>query len=220
VITHDRLALPGRARRVLKKACGASEEAAETTVSHLGGPRVVHQAVGNLHDHRITYGKGTMVDSPLTPMDQVIALDCQRVTLLLPHRYPLLLVDRVIALVREQYIHGVKNIAITESFFQGHLPNRPVMPGVLVMEALARACGILALESGCVTPQAGSVVHIVGIDKGRFRKPVMACDQLILKAILLRTLRGIWKFETRAEVDGDEVASAQLMISPEPRIER
>src|SRR5216683_2421903 len=112
-----------------------------------------------------------MVNSPLAPSDEVMTLDCQRVMVLLPHRYPFLLVDRVIALVRGQSIHAVKNVSITEPFFQGHLPNRPVMPG----------------------------------------------DQMILKANLLRSLKGIWRFETRAEVDGCEVASAQMMISPEPR---
>ena len=79
----------------------------------------------------------------LAPTGEAMILDCQRVMQVLPHRYPFLLVDRVIALVRGQYVHGVKNVSITESFFQGHLPNRPVMPGVLIMEALAQVCGIL-----------------------------------------------------------------------------
>jgi 3-hydroxyacyl-[acyl-carrier-protein] dehydratase len=161
-----------------------------------------------------------MMNNPLAPSDEVMTLDCQQVMLVLPHRYPFLLVDRVIALVRGRYIHGVKNVAITESFFQGHLPNRPVMPGVLIMEALAQTCGILTLESDRAMPQPDSRFYFVGIDKGRFRKPVMPGDQIILKATLLRSSKGIWRFETRAEVDGDEVASAQMMISPEPRIGR
>lgn len=135
----------------------------------------------------------------------------------LPHRYPFLLVDRVIALVRGKYIHGVKNVSIAEPFFQGHLPDRPVMPGVLIMEALAQACGILTLESEGVIPQHDAVFYFLGIDKGRFRKPVIPGDQMILKANLLRSLKGIWRFETRAEVNSSEVASAQMMISPEPR---
>lgn len=158
--------------------------------------------------------------SLLIPSDEVMTLDCQQVMAVLPHRYPFLLVDRVIALVRGKYIHGLKNVSITEPFFQGHLPNRPVMPGVLIMEALAQACGILALDSEGVNSQHDSVFYFVGIDKGRFRKPVMPGDQMILKAKLLRSLKGIWRFETRAEVDGHEVASAQMMISPEPRIGR
>ncbi len=154
------------------------------------------------------------------PSDEVMTLDCQRVMRVLPHRYPFLLVDRVIALVRGQYIHGAKNVSITEPFFQGHLPNRPVMPGVLIMEALAQACGILTLESQGVALKPDSVFYFVGIDKGRFRKPVMPGDQMILRANILRSLKGIWRFETRAEVDGCEVASAQMMISPESRIGR
>lgn len=155
-----------------------------------------------------------------TPTDEVTTLDCERVMHILPHRYPFLLVDRVIAFVPGQYIHGVKNVSITEHFFQGHLPTRPVMPGVLIMEALAQTCGILTLESQGVTLNADSVFYFVGIDKGRFRKPVMPGDQMILKAELMRSLRGIWRFETQAEVDGHEVASAQMMISPESRKER
>ncbi len=149
------------------------------------------------------------------PSGEVVSLDSRRVMLLLPHRYPFLLVDRVVALVRGEYIHGVKNVSITESFFQGHFPNRPLMPGVLIMEALAQACGILALESEYVILEPGSRFYFVGIDKGRFRKPVMAGDQMNLKANLAGSLKGIWKFETRAEVDNCEVASAQIMIAPE-----
>lgn len=160
------------------------------------------------------------MSNPLAPTNEVMTLDCQRVMQVLPHRYPFLLVDRVIALVRGQYIHGVKNVSITESFFSGHLPNRPVMPGVLIMEALAQACGILTLESQGVMLKPDSVFYFVGIDKGRFRKPVLPGDQIILKANLLKSLKGIWRFETRAEVDGCEVASAQMMISPESRIGR
>lgn len=152
--------------------------------------------------------------------DEVMTLDCERVMAVLPHRHPFLLVDRVIALVRGHYIHGVKHVSINEPFFQGHLPNRPVMPGVLIMEALAQACAILALESERVVPPHDAMFDLVGIDNGRFRKPVMPGDQMILKANLLRSLKGIWHFETRADVDGCEVASAQIMISPDPRRRR
>lgn len=158
--------------------------------------------------------------SQSAPTDEVVTLNSQRVMLMLPHRYPFLLVDRVIALVRGKYIHAVKNITITEPFFQGHFPTRPVMPGVLIMEALAQACGILTLESERVIPLPDSRFYFVGIDKGRFRKPVLPGDQIILKAQLKGSLKGIWKFETRAEVEGCEVASAQMMIAPEPRMER
>jgi len=160
------------------------------------------------------------MNSEGAPSSEVVSLDSLRVMFLLPHRYPFLMVDRVIALVRGKYIHGLKNVAITEPFFPGHFPNRPVMPGVLIMEALAQVCGILILESERVILEPGSRFHFVGIDKGRFRKPVLAGDQIILKAKTLRSLKGIWKFETRAEVDGDEVASAHIMIAPETRPER
>jgi 3-hydroxyacyl-[acyl-carrier-protein] dehydratase len=155
-----------------------------------------------------------------TPSDEVITLDSQRVMLLLPHRYPFLLVDRVDALVRGKYIHAVKNVTITEPFFQGHFPTRAVMPGVLIMEALAQACGILSLESERVIPHPDARFYFVGIDSARFRKPVVPGDQLILKANLVRSLKGIWKFDTQAEVGGREVASAGIMIAPERGTER
>jgi 3-hydroxyacyl-[acyl-carrier-protein] dehydratase len=146
-------------------------------------------------------------------LDEAVSLDSGQVLVLLPHRYPFLLVDRVIAVERGNNIQCVKNVAITEPYLQGHFPNRPLMPGVLIMEALAQTCGILTLLSEILKP--GSAFYFVGIDKGRFRKPVIAGDQIILKANVLRSFKGIWKFETRAEVDGDEVASAQMMIAPE-----
>jgi 3-hydroxyacyl-[acyl-carrier-protein] dehydratase len=155
-----------------------------------------------------------------TPSDEVVTLDTQRVMLLLPHRYPFLLVDRVDALVRGKYIHAVKNVTITEPFFQGHFPTRAVMPGVLIMEALAQACGILSLESERVIPHPDARFYFVGIDSARFRKPVVPGDQLILKANLVRSLKGIWKFDTQAEVGGREVASAEIMIAPERGTER
>ncbi len=145
--------------------------------------------------------------------DELTTLDCQRVMQVLPHRYPFLLIDRVIALVRGRHIQGVKNVSISEPCFQGHLPNQHVMPGVLIIEALAQACGILVLASQGVTLEPDSVFYFVGIDKGRFRKPVLPGDQMLLKASLLKPLRGIWRFDTRAEVDGVEAASAQMMIA-------
>jgi 3-hydroxyacyl-[acyl-carrier-protein] dehydratase len=161
-----------------------------------------------------------MMDNSLAPTEDLMRMDCQRVMQMLPHRHPFLLIDRVIALVCGQYIHGIKNVSISESFFQGHLPERPVMPGVLIVEALAQACGILALASQGLTLKPDSEFYFVGIDKGRFRKPVLPGDQMLLKASLLRPLRGIWRFETRAEVDGCEVASAQMMIAADSRTGR
>jgi 3-hydroxyacyl-[acyl-carrier-protein] dehydratase len=157
-----------------------------------------------------------LTNSERAPAGELFRLDSRRVMSLLPHRYPILLVDRVVALVRGEYIHGLKNVAITEPFFKGHFPNRPVMPGVLILEALAQTCGILTIESDRGIPDPRSRGYFVGIDKGRFRRPVIAGDQIILKATMLRTLKGILKFETQAEVDGDEVASAQMLIASQP----
>ena len=149
-----------------------------------------------------------------------MTFDIQEILGLLPHRYPFLLIDRVVEFERAKRLVAIKNVTINEPFFQGHFPTRPVMPGVLIMEALAQACGILTLESERVIPLPDSRFYFVGIDKGRFRKPVLPGDQIILKAQLRGSLKGIWKFETRAAVEGCEVASAQMMIAPEPRMER
>ena len=108
--------------------------------------------------------------------------------------------------------------AFVHSFhFPGHFPYRPVMPGVMILEALAQAAGILAFKTAGVVPNEDTRFYFVGIDEARFRKPVEPGDQLVLKATLERALRGIWKFSTVAEVDGKEVASATMMVAPEVR---
>jgi 3-hydroxyacyl-[acyl-carrier-protein] dehydratase len=163
---------------------------------------------------------GVMMSNPQTPAAEVMTLDIQRVMLMLPHRYPFLLVDRVVALVRGEYIHGLKNVTVNEPFFPGHFPSRPVMPGVLILEAMAQVCGILTFETAGVIPEPDSRFYFVGIDKARFRKPVVPGDQLILKAKLLRSLKGIWKFETVAEIEGREVASAEIMVAPEAKVSK
>ena len=152
--------------------------------------------------------------SKQAPSDEVVTLDSRQVMLLLPHRHPFLLVDRVVALVRGRYIHGIKNIAITEPFFQGHLPNRPVMPGVLLMEALAQACGILALESARVILQPGSRFYLVGIDEGRFRKPVLPGDQVVLKANLQPFLFNSCSFcQSWQQIFKHDLSSLQIVQS-------
>lgn len=133
----------------------------------------------------------------------------------LPHRYPMLLVDRVVECVPGKRIHAIKNVTANEPFFPGHFPGRPVMPGVMILEALAQAAGILAFRTAGVVPDGNSRFYFVGIDNARFRKPVLPGDQLALKATLERALRGIWKFTTVAEVAGEEVASATMMVAPE-----
>ncbi len=142
------------------------------------------------------------------------AMDIQEVMRRLPHRYPFLLVDRVLECESGKAIRALKNVTINEPCFPGHFPNRPVFPGVMILEALAQTAGILAFVTAGVYPEEKRELYFVGIDKARFRKPVMPGDQLILKANLERSLRGIWKFSTIAEVDGAEVTSAEMMVAP------
>ena len=148
-------------------------------------------------------------------MSEGFPMDIQQVMAQLPHRYPFLLVDRVIECVPGKRIHAIKNVTVNEPFFSGHFPQRPVMPGVMILEALAQAAGILAFKTAGVVPDEASRFYFVGIDRARFRKPVEPGDQLVLKATLERAIRGIWKFSTVAEVDGEEVASAIMMVAPE-----
>ena len=150
-------------------------------------------------------------------MSEAISMDINAVLKQLPHRYPFLLVDRVIACVPGKSIEAIKNVTINEPFFQGHFPHRPIMPGVIILEAMAQAAGILAFKTAGVVPDDGSRFYFVGIDGARFRRPVEPGDQLVLKATLERALRGIWKFSTLAEVDGKEVCSATMMVAPEVR---
>jgi 3-hydroxyacyl-[acyl-carrier-protein] dehydratase len=148
-------------------------------------------------------------------MTEGFPMDIQAVLAQLPHRYPFLLVDRVIECVPGKRIHALKNVTVNEPFFPGHFPGRPTMPGVMILEALAQAAGILAFKTAGVVPDEKSRFYFVGIDGARFRRPVVPGDQLALKATFDRAMRGIWKFTTVAEVDGEEVASATMMVAPE-----
>jgi 3-hydroxyacyl-[acyl-carrier-protein] dehydratase len=148
-------------------------------------------------------------------MTEPVFMDINAVMRQLPHRYPFLLVDRVLECTKGKSIRAVKNVTVNEEFFTGHFPHRPLMPGVMIIEALAQAAGILAFITAGVMPDENSRFFFVGIDKARFRKPVEPGDQLILKAELQRTFKGIWRFSTVAEVDGEEVASAEMMVAPE-----
>lgn len=140
-------------------------------------------------------------------------MDIHEVLKYLPHRYPFLLIDRVLSYEPGKDIVAVKNVTINEPFFSGHFPNYPVMPGVLTIEAMAQAAIILAFKTLDTKPDDKSVYYFVGIDGARFKKPVIAGDQLILKASFLRNLRGLWKFSATAEVDGQIAAEAQLMCT-------
>lgn len=131
----------------------------------------------------------------------------------LPHRYPFLLIDRVIDYVPFESIKAVKNVSINEPFFQGHFPQHPIMPGVLVLESMAQATGMLAFYSNKARSRNTSVYYLVGVDKARFKQPVTAGDQLFINARLLRQIRGIYRFDVDAKVDGQIVATAELMTT-------
>jgi 3-hydroxyacyl-[acyl-carrier-protein] dehydratase len=140
-------------------------------------------------------------------------MDIHEILKYLPHRYPFLLVDRVLSCEPGKDITALKNVTMNEPFFNGHFPNYPVMPGVLIIEALAQAAGLLTLKSVSAKPDEDSVFYFVGIDAARFKKPVEPGDQLILKATILRERIGIWKYAARAEVDGRVAAEAELMCT-------
>lgn len=139
------------------------------------------------------------------------AMDIKAVLEHLPHRYPFLLVDRVLEMEPGKSIVALKNVTINEPFFPGHFPHYPVMPGVMVIEAMAQAAAILAFKSGERLPDEHSVVYFVGIDDARFKSPVMPGDQLMLHARIDRHLKGIWKFSTEARV-GERLAAVATMM--------
>lgn len=140
-------------------------------------------------------------------------LDIHEILQHLPHRYPFLLVDRVVSYEVGKEIHAYKNVTINEPFFTGHFPHHPVMPGVLIMEALAQAAGILSFKTMGEMPDDDSVFYFVGIDGARFKKPVMPGDQLHLHVTIERQMRGIWKYKAEARVEGQVVAEADLMCA-------
>ncbi|MGH8306919.1 MAG: 3-hydroxyacyl-ACP dehydratase FabZ [Gammaproteobacteria bacterium] len=140
-------------------------------------------------------------------------LDIHAIMKQLPHRYPFLLVDRVLECKPGVSLTAVKNVTINEPFFPGHFPQRPVMPGVLILEALAQATGLLAFASIGHSPGPNELYYFVGIDNARFKKPVEPGDQMLLKVEYLWDKRGVWKFKARAEVDGRVVTQAELMCA-------
>ena len=140
-------------------------------------------------------------------------MDIHQILKKLPHRYPILLVDRVLEIERGKRIRAIKNVSINEPQFLGHFPHRPVMPGVLMLEALAQAAAILAFDMQGVTPDDKTVYYFAGIDGARFKRPVEPGDQLILEVELDRVRAGIFKFRAKAMV-GEEVATeAELMCT-------
>ena len=140
-------------------------------------------------------------------------MDIHEILKHLPHRYPILLVDRVLEIEEGKRILALKNVTINEPFFNGHFPHHPVMPGVLIVEALAQAAAILSFKTLGTLPDDQSVYYFVGIDDARFKRPVGPGDQLHLKVNILRSKGGIWKYEAKAMVDDQLAVDAELMCT-------
>lgn len=143
-------------------------------------------------------------------------LDINEILEYLPHRYPFLLIDRVVDFEPNVSLRAIKNVTVNEPFFPGHFPQHPIFPGVLIMEALAQATGILALKSQDKKADGSSLYYFAGIDNARFKKPVIPGDQLLLEVKVIKAKRGIWKFSGVASVDGTLAASADLMCAEQP----
>lgn len=141
------------------------------------------------------------------------SFDINEVLRYLPHRYPFLLVDRVIEFTKDESLTAIKNVTMNEQFFTGHFPHRPVMPGVLILEAMAQSCALLSLKSQEQIPSPDSVVYFVGIDDARFKRPVEPGDQLRLVARFKRRMRIMWMYECEAYVGDQLAASASLMCT-------
>jgi 3-hydroxyacyl-[acyl-carrier-protein] dehydratase len=140
-------------------------------------------------------------------------MDIQGIMKQLPHRYPFLLLDRIVECTPGESLVALKNVTINEPFFPGHFPQRAVMPGVLILEAMAQATGILAFATIGHPPGPNELYYFVGIDKARFREPVVPGDQILFKVKILAAKRSIWKFAGVAEVDGKVAAEAELMCA-------
>lgn len=138
-----------------------------------------------------------------------VKLDILQIQAFLPHRYPFLLVDKVVECEPGVRLLGVKNVTYNEPFFQGHFPQKPIMPGVLILEALAQTTGLLASETAR-DELIGMIYYLIGIDKAKFKRPVVPGDQLMLEAKFVKSKRNIWAFECCAEVEGEFVASAEI----------
>ena len=140
-------------------------------------------------------------------------MDIHQILKQLPHRYPFLLVDRVTELEKGKRIVALKNVTINEPFFVGHFPHRPVMPGVLILEAMAQAAALLSFDTLGVTPDDKTVYYFAGIDGARFKRPVEPGDQLVMEVTLERTKAGIFKFKGTSRVSGEIACEAELMCT-------
>jgi 3-hydroxyacyl-[acyl-carrier-protein] dehydratase len=139
------------------------------------------------------------------------SMDIYQVFEHLHHRYPFLLIDRVLDYTVGDFLVAIKNVTYNEPFFQGHFPHRPIMPGVLLIEAMAQATGILSFKTAEAQPEDNSLYYLVGVDKARFKQPVIPGDQLRIEVTLTRTVRGVWKYAATIKVEDKIVASADLM---------
>jgi 3-hydroxyacyl-[acyl-carrier-protein] dehydratase len=151
--------------------------------------------------------------SPIDRGDTVNLIEIAEILKYLPHRYPFLLIDRVIAFEPSRFLTGLKNVSFNEPYFMGHFPGHPIMPGVLILEALAQATGILAFKTDKDLSAESAMYYLVGVDNARFKRPVIPGDQLILEVTLERSKRGVGRFSARAKVDGKIVASAGIMCA-------
>lgn len=141
------------------------------------------------------------------------SLDINQIKQYLPHRYPLLLVDRVLDWEAGKRITAIKNVTVNEEFFNGHFPNKPVMPGVLMIEAMAQTAAILSFLTMDVKPDEDTIVYFLGIDGARFKRPVEPGDQLKMEVEIIRVARGIWKYKAIATVDGQLAVEGELMCT-------
>jgi 3-hydroxyacyl-[acyl-carrier-protein] dehydratase len=141
-----------------------------------------------------------------------MSMDIERIQEILPHRFPFLLVDKVVR-YDEKSLTAIKNVTVNEPFFQGHFPTRKVMPGVLIVEAMAQACGLLSGSQMGDELKPDTIYYLVAIDNTRFRRVVVPGDQLTLEVVQMREIRGLIKYSCKASVDGEVAASADLMVS-------
>jgi len=146
-----------------------------------------------------------------------LPVDAEQIAAILPHRYPFLLVDRVVEFTPGQSLVAIKNVTLNEPFFQGHFPGHPVMPGVLIVEALAQASGLLIGLSGTMTDKEDRIFYLAKVDNARFLKPVVPGDQLRLEVQLKRRLRSMGIFTACARVDGADAATCELMCAETTR---
>lgn len=146
-------------------------------------------------------------------MTDAAPIDIERIMQFLPHRYPFLLVDRIVDFEAGRTLTAIKNVTVNEPFFPGHFPHRPVMPGVMILEALAQASGILAFLTVDEMPDEDTALYFVGIDKARFRRPVVPGDQIFLHTTFDRRIREIWRFQTKAMVAEEVAVTATMMVA-------